>query len=91
MYHMQIPIQSELFDEDQFGEFHETQEGYSIGVSPDIPEGEKDLTIAHEILHAWFRISGLIHAIGDNEEAFCDGLAPLLCQLIKEYQNGENR
>ena len=91
VYHMGIPIQLELFDDDQYGEFHETQDGYSIGVSPEIPEDEKDLTVAHEILHSWFRISGLVRLIGDHEEIICDGLAPLLCQLIKEYQNGEDR
>jgi len=34
VYHMGIPIQLELFDDDQYGEFHETQDGYSIGVTP---------------------------------------------------------
>ena len=90
-YHLRVPIVPEQFDEDQYGEFHEDQTGYWIGVSPDLPEPEADLTVAHEILHAWFRLSGLVRTISDQEEAFCDGLAPLLCQLIKEYQNGEDR
>jgi len=90
VYHIRIPVQLELFDDDVFGEFHESQTGYSIGVSPEIPQEEKDLTLAHEILHAWLRLSGLVRLIGDHEETICDGLAPLLCQLIGEYQDGED-
>lgn len=87
VYHLRVPIKPEQFDEDQYGEFHEDQTGYWIGVSPDIPEAEQDLTIAHEIVHAWLRLSGLVRTLADTEEAICDGLAPLICQLVKELQD----
>lgn len=90
VYNAYIPVQSEDFGDDALGEFHETSKGFFIGISPDLPEDVADLTVAHEIIHAWLRVSGIVDII-KYEELICNSLAPLLIQLLKEVQNGEDR
>jgi hypothetical protein len=90
-YGVRIPIVPEEFDDGTLGEYHETSSGFLIGISPDLPPDASDLTIAHEIIHVWLRLSGVVEVVAKNEELICNALAPLLVQLIQEVQNGENR
>jgi len=87
VYSAYIPIELEDFSDETLGEFHETRKGFHIGVSPDLPEDVQDLTIAHEIIHAWLRVSGIVETV-QFEELLCNSLAPLLVQLLEEVQNG---
>lgn len=90
VYGVRVPVVPEDFDDGTLGEFHETSSGFSIGVSPDLPPDAADLTLAHEVIHSWLRISGIVEVL-KHEELICNALAPLLVQLLEEVQNGENR
>lgn len=85
-----MSVVPEKFDNGTLGEFHETSSGFSIGVSPDLPPDVLDLTLAHEVIHAWLRVSGIVEFL-KHEEVICNVLAPLLIQLLKEVQNGNHR
>ena len=90
VYSAHVPIKAEDFVDEALGEFHESSKGFEIGVSPDLPKDVADLTSAHEIIHAWLRVSGIVEIIM-HEELICNSLAPLLVQLLEEVQNGEDR
>lgn len=90
VYNVRIPINPEDFNDSELGEFHEDSTGFQIGISPELPEDVADITIAHEIIHAWLRVSGIVDVV-KHEELLCNALAPLLVQLIEEVQNGKDR
>lgn len=84
---MNIKIVSKELPEDVYGEFTDVPEGPIIYVAPRLSKKMRDNTIAHELVHAWLRMSGVVDII-KHEELICNTLAPLVVQLIEEVQNG---
>lgn len=82
-----IQIVSKELPEDIYGEFSDTAKGPIIYVKTGLSKKMRDNVIAHEIVHAWLRMSGVVDII-KHEELICNTLAPLVVQLIEEVQNG---
>jgi hypothetical protein len=78
----------------EFGEFLETPSGPGIRIASGVCGDWYDQVLAHEIIHSWLRITGIVDSIITDikqEELVCNALGPLLVQLLKEFDDGEDR
>lgn len=78
----------------EFGEYLEMADGPVIRIGNTVCGDWYDQVLAHEIIHAWLRTTGIVDNIIKDirkEELVCNALGPLLVQLLKEFDDGEDR
>ena len=77
--------EGELNDDESFGEY----ENYTgkIFISETVCTEIRDVTIAHEVLHALLDISGSCSILGKKEEQFVRSLENTFCDFLKKNTN----
>jgi len=91
IYSLDLSLEEADVSAGEFGEMLETGAGPSIRIGSHVKGDWYDLVVAHEIVHAWLRTTGIVDNIITDikqEELVCNALAPLLVQLLKEFEDG---